>query len=77
MAKQAPAIAEKPGIVARVQMFYHDVLVEMKKVSWPTKEDVKASTQVVMFLLLILAGIVLIYDSIFGFVVVNLLKLLA
>ena len=37
----------------------------MSKVAWPTREEVKSSTQIVMLLLVIIAAIVAVFD--FGF----------
>lgn len=55
----------KPGIVATVRGFYEDVISEMKKVSWPTYDELKSLTQLVLWSLL-LSGIVLgLYDLIF------------
>jgi preprotein translocase subunit SecE len=71
MAKQN----DKPGIIERVKEFLEEVKAEMKKVSWPTREEVKASTQVVLFLLVVLAAIVFIYDRIFSFAVLGLFRL--
>lgn len=35
-------------IIGRVGQYYHDVLAEMRKVSWPSKEEVKDLTVVVL-----------------------------
>ena len=66
MAKQAVATTEKPSLVVRIQEFIQEVKDELKKVSWPGKEEVKSSTQVVLFMLAALAIIVLAYDIIFS-----------
>jgi preprotein translocase subunit SecE len=36
------------GTIARTQEFLHDTRVEMKQVTWPTREDVVATTWVVV-----------------------------
>ena len=41
-------------MVNKVQQFFVDVKLEMSKVSWPTWEELKGSTYVVLFLSLIL-----------------------
>ena len=66
MAKQAVATTEKPSLIVRIQEFIQEVKDELKKVSWPGKEEVKSSTQVVLFMLAALAIIVLAYDIIFS-----------
>ncbi len=71
MAKQA----DGPGPIQRFQTFFNEVRVEMTKVAWPSKEEVKASTSVVLMLLAILAFIVGTMDIVFRTVVVTLLKI--
>ena len=36
------------GPIERVRNFYHDVVSEMKKVSWPTRQEVINTTMVVI-----------------------------
>ncbi len=69
--------AERPGAIARLKEFYHEVIVELGKVSWPSWEEIKSSTQVVMFMLLLLAGIVFVLDIVFQNTVLLLLNTLA
>ncbi len=61
----AVASNKEPGFFDRIQQFLLDVRSELRKVNWPTKDEVKSMTQVVMVALLILAAIVAIYDWIF------------
>jgi preprotein translocase subunit SecE len=45
----AAGVGEKvSGTVAGTREFLHDVRVEMKQVTWPTREDVVATTWVVV-----------------------------
>lgn len=37
-----------PGPIQRIKNYYHDVRVEMKKVSWPTRQEVINTTLVVI-----------------------------
>jgi len=76
MAKQSSATAENPSLTTRVKDFFEEIQVELGKVSWPTWEDIKSSTQVVLFLLVVLAGICLVYDTVFQQVILMLLNLL-
>ena len=71
MAKQEA----EPGVVQRAQNFFTEVRAEMTKVAWPSKEEVKASTSVVLLMLGILAAIVGVMDIVFRTVVVSLLRL--
>jgi preprotein translocase subunit SecE len=75
MAKQATATAVKAGPVARLKEFYQEVKVEMSKVAWPSKAELKSSTSVVLFLLLVLAAIIGVYDKLFELAVLLLFKL--
>jgi len=51
------------------------VQVELGKVTWPSREDLKVSTKVSMMRLGIMAGIIFVFDVFFGQVVVWLLNL--
>ncbi len=42
--------------------FFNDVVKEMKKVTWPTKEELKDSTTVVIVVCLIIAAFTYIID---------------
>ena len=45
----ASGVAQKvSGTVANTQEFLHDVRVEMKQVTWPSREDVVSTTGVVI-----------------------------
>lgn len=71
----ATATEQKPGVVARVQTFYHDVTAEMHKVTWPTLDDLKVSTKVTMFLLLAMAAVIFLFDKVFEQFVLLLLSI--
>jgi len=76
MAKQSGGALEKPSLMERFKEFIEEVKSELSKVSWPTKEDIKGSTQVVLFLLVVVAGLVYVYDIVFKIVVLGLLRIL-
>ncbi|RPI71374.1 MAG: preprotein translocase subunit SecE [Ignavibacteriales bacterium] len=42
--------------------FFQDVVKEMKKVTWPTKEELKESTTIVIVVCLILAAFTYVVD---------------
>ena len=67
----------KPGFVARskaavknfgarVSKFFRDTKSELKKVVWPSKEDVKTNTVVVLVTVAIAAVVMILLDAIFG-----------
>lgn len=53
---------------ARIKQIKNDVTVEMKKVSWPTKNQLRESTVVVIVATLIITTFVLIVDQIMTFI---------
>ena len=67
------ATAEKGQFLGRIQAFFQDVLAEVKKVTWPSKDELKASTTVVLILLILFAAIIGLMDVALGRVVVELL----
>lgn len=74
MAKQL-VVENKPGVIQRMRTFFEEVRNEMKKVTWPTREDLMVSTKVTLYLLLIMAVIIFVYDKIFAVVVLFLLNI--
>lgn len=77
MANQATAGEGKPNFIRRAQDYISDVKVEMDKVTWPTVNDLKVSTKVTMYLLLIMGGVMFAFDWIFAKMVLLLLSLSA
>ena len=68
---------KKPGFVARmkaavknfgnsISKFFRDSKSELKKVVWPSKEDVKTNTIVVLVTVAIAAVVMIALDAIFG-----------
>lgn len=47
---------------SRIRGFLHEVVEELKKVSWPTKNELKSSTGLVIFSMLVLAAFVGVID---------------
>ena len=39
----------------KVREFFHDVMVEFRRVSWPTRKEVTGSTSVVIVMVIVLA----------------------
>lgn len=51
----------RPGLATRLVTFYHDVIAEMKKVTWPDRPQLQSATiQIIVFVLLLGALIALI-----------------
>ncbi len=52
-------------MIGNIKKFSNEVVVEMKKVSWPTKEQLKESTIVVIVVTAIITTLVSIMDWVF------------
>ena len=55
MAKQVAATAPRPNVVMRLISYLQEVRAELDKVTWPSRDDLKVHTLVVMFFLALLA----------------------
>ena len=75
MARQAVAAESKPSLVVRIKEFYEEVRSELPKVTWPSWEELKTSTSVVLMLLAISAGIIYALDFVLQIVVMGLIRL--
>ncbi|MCU0266315.1 MAG: preprotein translocase subunit SecE [Actinomycetia bacterium] len=56
----------RPGLVARVSLFFRQVVAELRKVIWPTRRQLGTYTSVVIVFVLILTGLVALLDFVFG-----------
>ena len=63
------AKGDRPGIFARIGLFYRQVVAELRKVIWPTQRELTTYTIVVLFFVASLTAIVAILDALFGRVV--------
>jgi len=61
--------------VRRALTYVRESKDELKKVTWPTRDDLKASTKVTLFLVLVMAVIVFLYDTVLGGFIMGLLRL--
>lgn len=52
-------------MIKKIKNFASDVVAEMKKVSWPTKEQLRESTIVVIVVTIIITAITWLFDTIF------------
>lgn len=75
MAKQVVVAEQKLGWFGKIKLFLEEVQVEMKKVTWPTVEDLKVSTKVTMYMLLVMAALIFVYDQVFQRLVLFLLNI--
>jgi preprotein translocase subunit SecE len=49
-------------VLKKVREFFHDVLVEFRRVSWPSRKEVTGSTAVVIVMVLVLALFLAVVD---------------
>ena len=57
----------------KIRVFLEQVRAELKRVSWPKKEELTRSTSVVIVMILITAVIIGLLDRIFNFLILRVL----
>lgn len=57
---------ERPGLFARMGLFYRQVIAELRKVIWPTRKELLTYTTVVITFVAVIAAIVALLDFIFA-----------
>lgn len=57
--------ASDRGPFGRLALFIRQVIAELRKVIWPTRKELIAYTTVVLFFVLVMAGIIAVYDYVF------------
>ncbi|HEU0256494.1 MAG TPA: preprotein translocase subunit SecE [Microbacteriaceae bacterium] len=62
--------AASQGFFARIIRFFHEVMAELRKVTTPTRSELVNFTIVVLAFVIVMVGIVALFDWIFGMVVV-------
>jgi preprotein translocase subunit SecE len=59
----ASAVTEKePGMISRLIAFYHGVMAEMRKVTWPDLPQVRSATISIIIFVLILGLVITLLD---------------
>jgi len=66
-----PVVPQQPGALTRVVTFYHDVMAEMKRVTWPDWPQVRQLSIGVIALSLFIGLIIFVMDGILQQVLVN------
>ena len=67
--RQAQRQPQKKGFFAGIKDFFRGVRSELKKVSWPNREQLRQSTTVVVIIVLVLGVYVFVWDRVFEAVV--------
>jgi preprotein translocase subunit SecE len=65
-----PGVAQ-PGLVARTVQFYHDVMTEMRKVTWPDRGQVRQATVGIVIVVLAVGLIIALMDIVLQQILVN------
>ena len=66
-AAPAPSAAAQDNFFSRTARYLREVQVELRKTTWPSKQELIASTQVVMGLLLVVGVYMWLADVILGY----------
>lgn len=68
----APApVVQQLGLPARIVAFYHDVMAEMRKVTWPDMPQVRQLSIGVVVLSLFIGVVIFLMDKVFQLVLVT------
>lgn len=62
MAETTNQTAKKPGVFARMKKYFKETKAEMKKVSWPSKEQLVHNTLIILIFIAIVAVILSVLD---------------
>jgi preprotein translocase subunit SecE len=63
---ERPKRERSGGRIRNIGTFYKQVVAELRKVIWPTRNELVTYTSVVVVFVLIITGIVAVFDLIFG-----------
>jgi preprotein translocase subunit SecE len=69
-------VAPRPPLPTRIVAFYHDVMAEMKRVTWPDRPQLQDSTIKIIIFVLLLGALIAVMDVALQFVLVRLPALL-
>ena len=57
---------EKPNIFQRINHWFKETAGELRKVSWPSREEALSLTRIVLIVTVILAAVLGVFDFIFA-----------
>ncbi|HEX5437361.1 MAG TPA: preprotein translocase subunit SecE [Gemmatimonadaceae bacterium] len=63
--------AAQPGSIDKMVTFYHEVMVEMRKVTWPDRAQLRHATITIIIFVLIIGAIIGIMDLVLQAILVN------
>jgi preprotein translocase subunit SecE len=62
-------LTEKLAFPARIRHFWHEIGLEMKKVSWPARSEVVSTTVIVVIAVFFFAAYLFVADILFTYVI--------
>jgi preprotein translocase subunit SecE len=65
--------AKEPGFIGRLVAFYHGVMAEMRKVTWPDVAQVRSATISIIIFVLILGLLITLMDFVLTGVLIKLI----
>ncbi|MBV8951805.1 MAG: preprotein translocase subunit SecE [Actinobacteria bacterium] len=71
-----PVVPQQRSFPARTVQFYHDVMAEMKKVTWPDRPQLQDATIKIIIFVLFIGAIIALMDIGLQFILVRLPQLL-
>ena len=71
-----PVVPQRQSFVAKTVQFYHDVMAEMKRVTWPDRKTLQESTVRIIVFVLFLGAVIALMDLGLQFLLVRLPALL-
>ena len=60
------ANSEKPNFFQRIKRWFKETAGELRKVSWPSREEALSLTRIVLIVTVILAAVLGVFDFIFS-----------
>ena len=66
-----PVVPQQRSLPARTVQFYHDVLAEMKKVTWPDRPQLQDATIKIIIFVLFVGAIIALMDVVLQQVLVR------
>ena len=71
MATEALVEGSERGRIARIVGFFRDVRAELRKVTWPTLDELKKATTVIIIFVSVMGLVIGLMDAAFQFVFVK------
>ena len=63
--------AARPNLFSRLRAFYHDVVAELKRVTWPDKLQVRSATIGILIFVLLVGFVITLMDLVLQTVLVR------